>query len=47
MALSDNIRKIANEKNMSMYRIAKNGELSMSYVWEIANGKRENPSINV
>lgn len=47
MSLSENVRKIAKEKNISMYRIAKDGQLSMSYVWEITNGKKENPSINV
>lgn len=47
MSLSENLNKIAKEKNISMYRIAKDGELSMSYVWDICNGKRENPSLSV
>lgn len=47
MALSENITKIAKEKNITMYRIAKDSDLSMSYVWEICKGKRENPSIAV
>lgn len=45
--LSRNITKIAKEKNITMYRIAKESNLSMSYVWEICKGKRENPSITV
>lgn len=45
--LSKNITKIAKEKNITMYRIAKDSNLSMSYVWEICKGKRENPSIAV
>lgn len=45
--LSENITKIAKEKNITMYRIAKDSDLSMSYVWEICKGKRENPSIAV
>lgn len=45
--ISKNISRIAKEKNITMYRIAKDGNLSMSYVWEICKGKRENPSITV
>lgn len=45
--ISQNISRIAKEKNITMYRIAKDGNLSMSYVWEICKGKRENPSITV
>lgn len=47
MALSENLNKIAKEKNISMYRIAKDGELSMSYVWDIFKGKKENPSLSI
>ena len=45
--ISKNITRIAKEKNITMYRIAKDSNLSMSYVWEICKGKRENPSITV
>ena len=45
--ISKNISRIAKEKNITMYRIAKDGNLSMSYVWEICKGKRKNPSILV
>lgn len=45
--LSRNIVKIAKEKNITMYRLAKESDLSMSYVWEICKGKKENPSITV
>lgn len=45
--LSKNIVKIAKEKNITMYRLAKESDLSMSYVWEICKGKKENPSITV
>ncbi|WP_099330025.1 helix-turn-helix domain-containing protein [Clostridium paraputrificum] len=47
MSLSDNIKRISKEKDITMYRIAKEGNLSTSYVWEIVQGKRENPSIRV
>jgi len=45
--LSKNITEMAKEKNITMYRIAKESNLSISYVWEICKGKRENPSIAV
>lgn len=45
--LSQNIVKIAKEKNITMYRLAKDSDLSLSYVWEICKGKKENPSITV
>ena len=45
--LSRNITEIAKEKNITMYRIAKESNLSISYVWEICKGKRANPSIAV
>lgn len=45
--LSQNIVKIAKEKNITMYKLAKDSGLSMSYVWEICKGKKENPSITV
>lgn len=45
--LSQNISRMAKEKNITMYRLAKDSNLSVSYVWEICKGKRENPSINV
>ncbi len=47
VTLSENLNKIAKEKNISMYRIAKDGELSMSYVWDICKGKKENPSLSI
>ncbi len=45
--LAKNISRIAKEKNITMYRIAKESNLSISYVWEICKGKRKNPTIAV
>lgn len=45
--LDKNILKILKEKNITMYRMAKDSDLSISYVWEICKGKRKNPSIAV
>lgn len=47
MALADNLNEIATKRNMSMYRVAKDGDLSLSYVWDIFKGKKENPSLNI
>lgn len=43
--LSKNIIKFAEEKNITIYRLAKDSGLSISYVWEICKGKKRNPSI--
>lgn len=45
--LSENIKRIAEEKGITMYRVAKDGELSQSYVWELFHGIRQNPSIDI
>lgn len=45
--LAENINRIAKEKGITMYKIAKDADLSVSYVWDICKGNRENPSINV
>lgn len=47
MAIGDNIRRIAKEKNISFYRICKNCKISNSYMSDLANNKRKNPSIDI
>lgn len=47
MAIGDNIRRIAKEKNISFYRICKNGKISLSYMSDLVNNKRKNPSIDI
>jgi XRE family transcriptional regulator of biofilm formation len=47
MALSENIQRIAKEQGISVYRIAKDGDVSQSYMSDIANGKCKNPSLTV
>jgi len=47
MAIGDNIRRIAKEKNISFYRICKNGKISNSYMSDLVNNKRKNPSIDI
>ncbi len=45
MVLSENIKEILNKKNMSMYKLAKESNVSISYVWEIVQGRKKNPSV--
>lgn len=47
MTIGDNIRRIAKEKNISFYRICKNGNISNSYMSDLVNNKRKNPSIDI
>ena len=45
MLLSENIKEILNKKNMSMYKLAKESDVSISYIWEIVQGRKKK-SIN-
>lgn len=47
MTIGDNIRRIAEEKNISFYRICKDGKISNSYMSDLINNKRNNPSIDI
>lgn len=45
MSLSGNIKSIIDKKNITMYKLAKESGISKSYVWEIVQGKKRNPSV--
>lgn len=45
MNLSDNLKNVIGKKNITMYKLAKESGISISYVWEIVQGKKKNPSI--
>lgn len=47
MTVGDNIKRIAEQKGLTMYRIAKQGKVSNSYISEIVSNKRKNPSIDI
>lgn len=47
MRMSENIKKIMADKGLSIYKVSKDSKVSVSYVWDIANGKSKNPSIEV
>ncbi|CCJ32850.1 helix-turn-helix domain-containing protein [Caloramator australicus] len=47
MTVGDNIRRIAQEKNISFYRICKDSKVSNSYMSDLVNNKRKNPSIDI
>ncbi|MDP4147425.1 MAG: helix-turn-helix transcriptional regulator [Bacillota bacterium] len=47
MTIGDNIKRISAEKSITIYRLAKEGELSNSYLSEIVNNKKTNPSIDI
>lgn len=47
MTVGDNIKRIAEEKGLTMYRIAKDGKISNSYISEIVSNKKQNPSIDI
>lgn len=47
MTIGEKIKNIAEEKNISIYKIAKNSGVSNSYLSELINNKRQNPSIDI
>lgn len=46
MTLGQAITILAEEKNITKYRIAKNAEIPQATLCEIANGKNVNPTID-
>lgn len=46
MSLGQAINKLAEEKNITKYRIAKNSGIPQTTLSEIANGKNLNPTID-
>ena len=47
MSVGDNIRRIAKEKDMTIYQVMKKSEVSMAYIYDLANNKQNNPSIDI
>lgn len=47
MSIGINIVNILNEKNISVYKLAEESKVSNSYLSEIINGKKSNPSIKI
>lgn len=47
MTVGENIKRIAEKRGLTMYRIAKDGKVSNSYISEIVSNKRKNPSVDI
>lgn len=47
MTIGDNLRQILNEKGITAYKLAKDGQVSNSYLSEILNNEKTNPSIDI
>lgn len=47
MTVGDNIKRILIEKDISAYKLAKDGQVSNSYLSEIINNEKTNPSIDI
>lgn len=47
MPIGDNIRRIAGEKNMTIYKVMKKSKVSMAYIYDLANNKQSNPSVDI
>jgi len=47
MSIGENIKRIAEQKNLSLYRVAKNAGISNSYLCDLTKNKSKNPSIRI
>ena len=47
MTIGDNVRRIAEEKNMTIYQVMKKSNISAAYIYDLANNKQKNPSIDI
>lgn len=47
MSIGDNIKRIAKEKDMTIYQVMKKSKVSVAYMYDLANSKQNNPSIDI
>lgn len=47
MTIGDNIRRIAKNKQMTIYQVMKKSKVSMGYIYDLTNNKQSNPSANI
>ena len=47
MPIGENILKFTKQKNMSLYRLAKDSNVSESYLNDIVHGRANNPSVKL
>ncbi|KNF09854.1 putative transcriptional regulator [Gottschalkia purinilytica] len=47
MTIGERIKNIADKQKVSMYKISKDSGVSNSYLSELINNKRQNPSMKI
>jgi transcriptional regulator with XRE-family HTH domain len=47
MTIGDKIKKLSEEKDKTFYRIAKDSDISESYLSDLVNNKKFNPSLKI
>lgn len=45
--IGTNIKKIAEQKNMTIYRLIHESGVSTGYMYNLVNGKQNNPSVKI
>lgn len=45
--IGNNIKKIADKQNMSIYKLIKESKVSTGYMYDLVNGKQDNPSVKI
>jgi transcriptional regulator with XRE-family HTH domain len=47
VGIGDNIRKIAEYKQMTIYQVMKKSKVSIGYMYDLVNNKQSNPSLDI
>jgi transcriptional regulator with XRE-family HTH domain len=47
VSVGDNIRRIAEKKGITIYKVMKSSGVSMAYMYDLVNNKQTNPSIYI
>lgn len=45
--IGTNIKKIADQQNISIYKLIKKSKVSTGYMYDLVNGKQNNPSVKI
>lgn len=47
MSVGDNIKRLAKERGLTIYRVMKNSGVSMAYMYDLVNNKQNNPGLEI
>jgi transcriptional regulator with XRE-family HTH domain len=47
VSVGDNIRRLAEKKGITIYKVMKSSGVSMAYMYDLVNNKQTNPSVDI